>query len=313
MKKTILIGTRGSQLALYQAKKVKATLQQIFPDLQVELEIIKTKGDKILDVALSKIGDKGLFTKEIENALVDGTVDLAVHSLKDLPTTLPDGLQLGAVLERGEFRDALVSVTGKTLATLKAGDVVATSSLRRIASLLKINNQLIIKDIRGNVNSRLQKMENGYCDAMIMAAAGLQRLGLEKYITEIIDPEVILPAVSQGAIAIETRIGDTEIEMLMAQVNHIETWEAIIAERKFLAELQGGCQVPLGCFSVVENGILTLHGFVASIDGKQYIRETISGELKDGANLGVDLAKKMEEKGATEILNKIKSGNHLIN
>jgi len=313
MKRTIRIGTRGSQLALYQAEKVKATLQEIFPDLQVELEIIKTKGDKILDVALSKIGDKGLFTKEIENALVDGTVDIAVHSLKDLPTMLPEGLKLGAVLERGEFRDALVSVTGKKLATLKAGDVVATSSLRRIAGLLKINNQIVIKDIRGNVNSRLKKMEDGFCDAMIMAAAGLQRLGLEKYITEIIDPEVILPAVSQGAIAIETRIGDTEIEELMAKLNHIETWEAITAERAFLAKLQGGCQVPLGCFSVIENEKLTLHGFVASIDGKQYIRETISGDLNHGASLGIELAEKMEKKGATEILNKIKSGNNLIN
>jgi hydroxymethylbilane synthase len=313
MKRTIRIGTRGSQLALYQAEKVKATLQEIFPDLLVELEIIKTKGDKILDVALSKIGDKGLFTKEIENALIDGNVDLAVHSLKDLPTSLPEGLQLGAVLERGEFRDALVSVTGKTLATLKPGDVVATSSLRRIAGLLKINNQIIIKDIRGNVNSRLKKMEEGYCDAMIMAAAGLQRLGFEKYITEIIDPEVILPAVSQGAIAIETRIGDTEIEELMAKLNHTETWEAITAERAFLAELQGGCQVPLGCFSEIENGKLTLHGFVASVDGKQYIRESISGELNNGAQVGLLLAEKMQKKGATEILNKIKSGNQATN
>jgi hydroxymethylbilane synthase len=313
MKRTIRIGTRGSQLALYQAEKVKATIQQIFPDLEVELEIIKTKGDKILDVALSKIGDKGLFTKEIENALIDGSVDLAVHSLKDLPTTLPEGLKLGAVLERGEFRDALASVTGKTLANLKAGDVIATSSLRRIAGLLKLNDKIIIKDIRGNVNSRLKKMEEGYCDAMIMAAAGLQRLGFERYITEIIDPEVILPAVSQGAIAIETRIGDTEIEAIMAKLNHIETWEAIVAERKFLAELQGGCQVPLGCFSEIENKKLTLHGFVASVDGKQYIRESISGELKDGALLGMKLAEKMQEKGATEILNKIKSGNQPTN
>jgi hydroxymethylbilane synthase len=313
MKRTIRIGTRGSQLALYQAEKVKSTIQQIFPDLQVELEIIKTKGDKILDVALSKIGDKGLFTKEIENALVDGTVDLAVHSLKDLPTTLPEGLKLGAVLERGEFRDALASVTGKTLANLKAGDVIATSSLRRIAGLLKINDQIIIKDIRGNVNSRLKKMEEGYCDAMIMAAAGLQRLGFEKYITEIIDPEVILPAVSQGAIAIETRIGDTEIEAIMVRLNHSETWDAIVAERKFLSELQGGCQVPLGCFSEIENDRLTLHGFVASVDGKQYIRESVSGELKDGTNLGMKLAEKMQEKGATEILNKIKSGNQPTN
>jgi len=310
MGKTIRIGTRGSQLALYQAKKVKATLESIFPHLQVELKIIKTKGDKILDVALSKIGDKGLFTKEIETELIDGSVDLAVHSLKDLPTSLPEGLKLGAVLERGEFRDALVSKNGKRLLELGAGDVVATSSLRRIAGLLKVNNQIIIKDIRGNVNSRLQKMEDGYCDAMIMAAAGLQRLGLEKYITEIIDPEVILPAVSQGAIAIETRIGDLEIEELMSKINHQETWNCIIAERAFLAELQGGCQVPLGCFSQVENGKLTLHGFVASIDGAQFIRETISGEITLGANLGIALAGKMLEKGAFEILNKIKSTNN---
>lgn len=310
MKKTIRIGTRGSQLALYQAKKVKTTLENIFPDLQVELKIIKTKGDKILDVALSKIGDKGLFTKEIENELLDATVDLAVHSLKDLPTKLPDGLKLGAVLERGEFRDALVSRNGKKLAELVAGDVVATSSLRRIAGLMKINNQIIIKDIRGNVNSRLQKMEDGYCDVLIMAAAGLQRLGLEKYITEIIDPEVIMPAVSQGAIAIETRSDDPEIDLLMAKLNHAETWNAIVAERAFLAHLEGGCQVPLGCYSKIENGILSMSGFVASIDGKQFIKENISGEITKGAEIGVQLAEKMLKKGAFEILNQIKSINH---
>lgn len=309
MKKTIRIGTRGSQLALYQAEKVKSTLENIFPDLQVELEIIKTKGDKILDVALSKIGDKGLFTKEIENALIDGSVDLAVHSLKDLPTKLPEGLKLGAVLERGEFRDALVSKNGKKLSELKAGDVVATSSLRRIAGLLKINNQITIKDIRGNVNSRLQKMEDGYCDAMIMAAAGLQRTGLERYITEIIDPEVIMPAVSQGAIAIETRINDVEIDKIMAVVNHQETWNAIVAERAFLSHLEGGCQVPLGCYTKIENGILNMSGFVASIDGSQFINETISGEVSKGAELGVQMAEKMLGQGALEILNKIKSTN----
>jgi hydroxymethylbilane synthase len=310
MKKTIRIGTRGSQLALYQANKVKATLEVLFPELQVELKIIKTKGDKILDVALSKIGDKGLFTKEIENELLDGSVDIAVHSLKDLPTKLPDGLKLGAVLERGEFRDALVSKNGKKLADLKTGDIVATSSLRRIAGLLKINNQIIIKDIRGNVNSRLQKMEDGYCDAMIMAAAGLQRLGLESYITEIIEPEIVMPAVSQGAIAIEMRLNDQETEMLMERVNHLATWNAVTAERAFLARLEGGCQVPLGCYSKVKNGILTLSGFVASIDGKQFIEETISGEIAKGAELGIVMAEKMLEKGAAQILNQIKSTNH---
>lgn len=310
MKKNIRIGTRGSQLALYQANKVKATLESAFPELKVELEIIKTKGDKILDVALSKIGDKGLFTKEIENALLDGSVDIAVHSLKDLPTTLPEGLKLGAVLERGEFRDALVSKTGKKLSELGAGDVVATSSLRRIAGLLNLNNQITIKDIRGNVNSRLQKMEDGYCDAMIMAAAGLQRLGLERYITEIIDPEVIMPAVSQGAIAIETRLNDPEVDFFIDQINHINTLNAVVAERAFLAHLQGGCQVPLGCYSSVESGILTLSGFVASIDGKQHIREIASGEILKGAEIGVELAEKMLAKGAEQILNEIRNINN---
>lgn len=310
MKKTIRIGTRGSQLALYQAEKVKATLECIYPELQVELKIIKTKGDKILDVALSKIGDKGLFTKEIEVELLDNTVDIAVHSLKDLPTRLPDGLKLGAVLERGEFRDAFVSRNGKKLADLKPGDVVATSSLRRIAGLLKINNQIVIKDIRGNVNSRLQKMEDGYCDAMIMAAAGLQRLGLERYITEVIDPEVVMPAVSQGAIAIETRENDPEVDELMVKVNHTDTWNAVVAERAFLARLEGGCQVPLGCYSRIENNHLVLSGFVASIDGKQYIRETIAGEIGRGAELGIEMAEKMLQKGAHEILSQIKSINN---
>ena len=309
MKKNIIIGTRGSQLALYQAKKVKATLEEIFPDLLVELKIIKTKGDKILDVALSKIGDKGLFTKEIENELIDRTVDIAVHSLKDLPTKLPEGLKLGAVLERAEFRDALVSRDGKKLADLAPGSVIATSSLRRIAGLLKINNQITIKDIRGNVNSRLKKMEEGYCDAMIMAAAGLQRLGLESYITEIIDPETIMPAVSQGAIAIETRENDPEVDELMAKLNHLDTWKTITAERAFLGHLEGGCQVPLGCYSKLEEGVLTISGFVASIDGKQYIRETVSGDIDKGAVIGVNLAEKMLEKGAMEILNQIKSTN----
>ena len=192
--------------------------------------------------------------------------------------------------------DALVSLNGKKIADLKPGDVVATSSLRRIAGLLKINNQIIIKDIRGNVNSRLKKMEEGYCDAMIMAAAGLQRLGLEKYISEIIDPEVIMPAVSQGAIAIETRLNDPEIDQLMAKVNHSETWNTIIAERAFLSHLEGGCQVPLGCFSKTENGILNMGGFVASVDGKKYIREDISGENYKGSRNRCSTCRKNAQK-----------------
>lgn len=306
MTNKIRIGTRGSQLALYQAEKVKSELLKVYPEMTVEIEIIHTKGDKILDVALSKIGDKGLFTKEIEVALVEETVDIAVHSLKDLPTNLPEGLKLGAVLERAEFRDAFVSRDGRKLSEMKAGDVVATSSLRRQAGLLQVIPDITLKDIRGNVNTRLQRMEDGYCDAMIMAAAGLQRLGLDKYITEIIDPEVIMPAVSQGAIAIEIRENDPQVEAVLSKINHDETWQVVQAERAFLRTLEGGCQVPLGCYSRLENEQLVLSGFVASVDGKEMIRETLSGEISKPEELGVQLAELLKEKGAGEILANIK-------
>ncbi|MFZ4456722.1 MAG: hydroxymethylbilane synthase [Bacteroidales bacterium] len=307
MKQKIRIGTRGSQLALYQAEKVKSTLLAIYPDMTVEIEIIKTKGDKILDVALSKIGDKGLFTKEIENALLDNSVDIAVHSLKDLPTTLPEGLKLGAVLERGEYRDALVSRNGKKLADLGAGDVVATSSLRRQAGLLQVSPEVTLKDIRGNVNTRLQRMEEGYCDAMIMAAAGLQRLGLESYITEIIEPNQITPAVSQGIIAIEIRENDPETEDVLSKINHADTLLSAIAERAFLAHLQGGCQVPVGCYSSRNGSEMALHGFVASVDGKRSIKQSIKGEAEDARMLGIALANSMISEGADKILDEIRS------
>ena len=306
MNQKIRIGTRGSQLALYQAEKVKATLKDQFPQMEVEIQIIKTKGDKILDVALSKIGDKGLFTKEIENALLDNSVDIAVHSLKDLPTTLPEGLKLGAVLERGEYRDALVSKNGKKLSELGAGDVVATSSLRRQAGLLKIAPHVTIKDIRGNVLTRLQRMEEGYCDAMIMAAAGLQRLGLDHHITEIIDHNDIMPAVSQGIIAIEIRDNDETTQEILNAINHIPTLESAQAERAFLAHLQGGCQVPVGCYSVRRDNEIELHGFVASVDGKLMIKEKASGNIKECHELGVTLAKKLLTLGAKEILDNIR-------
>lgn len=306
MKNSIRIGTRGSQLALYQAEKVKATLLEAIPNLHVEVKIIKTKGDKILDVALSKIGDKGLFTKEIENELIDGTVDIAVHSLKDLPTTLPAGLKLGAVLERGEYRDALVSRNGKKLAELGAGDVVATSSLRRQAGLLQVCPDVTLKDIRGNVNTRLQRMEEGYCDAMIMAAAGLIRLGLDRYITEIIEPTVIMPAVSQGIIAIEMREQDPETAELLSHINHDETMKSALAERSFLSHLQGGCQVPVGCYSKRDSNEIELYGFVASVDGKQMITDTIKGDVAAAKSLGIALANRLIDKGANAILAEIR-------
>ena len=306
-KNSVKIGTRGSQLALFQAGLTKAKLLEKFPEIEVEIVIIKTKGDKILDVALSKIGDKGLFTKEIENALLAGEVDIAVHSLKDLPTTLPEGLKLGAVLERGEFRDALVSKDGRKLHELTENDVIATSSLRRKASLLRYNKNFHIVDIRGNVNTRLRKMEEGYCDAMIMAAAGLHRLELDNYITEIIRPEIIIPAASQGIIAIESRVDDTETEKLLNAINHEPSWIAGEAERGFLRAIEGGCQVPVGCFSKLIKEEITLTGFVASTDGSVYLLETEAGSVDQPKATGEKLARKLIERGAAKIMEEVRN------
>lgn len=306
MKNTIKIGTRGSQLALYQANLTKKYLLEKFPEVNVEILIIKTKGDKILDVALSKIGDKGLFTKELETALLENEVDIAVHSLKDLPTTLPEGLKLGAVLKRGEFRDALVSKDGRKFTELTEKDIIATSSLRRQAGLMRQNKNFKIVDIRGNVETRLRKMEDGYCDAMIMAAAGLQRLNLEKYITEIIDPEVIIPATSQGVIAIESRKNDDRIDSFLKEINHPQTWSAIEAERGFLRKIEGGCQVPVGCYTNIEGEKITITGFVAAIDGSEYLSDTESGNIKNGKSTGEKLAEKLIAKGASRILSEIR-------
>jgi len=310
MKKKIIIGTRGSKLALYQANKTKEALINAHPDLQVETKIIKTKGDKILDVALSKIGDKGLFTKEIEVALLNNEADIAVHSLKDLPTTLPNGLELGAVLERGEFRDALVSLNGKKFNELSSSDIVATSSLRRQAALLNHYPNITIKDIRGNVQTRLKRMQEGYCDAMIMAAAGLQRLGLEKHITEIIAPSTVMPAVAQGTIAIEMRQNDDEVKNIISTINHQATETAVLAERAFLRTLEGGCQVPLGCYSDIKGTMITLHGFVASTNGETFLIDNTIGNTSTPETCGIELAQKLIKKGAKTILENIRTDNH---
>jgi hydroxymethylbilane synthase len=307
MKNTLIIGTRGSKLALYQAERVEAEIKQFFPEIKTEIKVIQTKGDIILDVALAKIGDKGLFTKEIENALLDNSIDIAVHSLKDLSTDLPEGLQLGAVLERGEYRDALVHKTGKKLSELDENDVIATSSLRRIASLKHTNKNLQITDIRGNVLTRLKKMEDGHCDGMIMAAAGLHRLGLDKYITEVIEPEQIIPAVAQGAIAIENRINDCEIDKIIAKLNHAPTLQAVMAERVFLNTLQGGCQVPVGCYSSIKNKTITLTGFVSSLDATEFLKETINGSLSEANRLAKTLAERIIKRGGKAILDNIKN------
>jgi hydroxymethylbilane synthase len=304
---TIRIGTRGSQLALYQANRVKDIIDQKFPNIKTEIVIIHTKGDKILDVSLSKIGDKGLFTKELEYAMIDNEIDLAVHSLKDLPTSFPEGLKLGAVVPRSEVRDALVSKNGKTISQLGPDDVIATSSLRRRSQLLAINPNFKIVDIRGNVNTRLQKMENGHCDAMIMAATGLQRLGFDERITEFIDPTIIVPAVSQGIIGIEIRDNDPEVEAIMNGINDFDTMNIANAERAFLKSMEGGCQIPIGCYTEVNEQEITFTGFVSDLKGEKTIKVTKKGNLAQAKEIALSVSAQMIAEGASEILEEIRN------
>ena len=304
--KTIKIGTRGSKLALWQAEQVKSTISTAFPNLSVEIQVIKTKGDIILDVALSKIGDKGLFTKEIETALINGEVDLAVHSLKDLPTELPEGLVIGGMLPRGEVRDVLISKNGKKLCEMTENDRIATSSLRRKAQLLHYNPKLTIVDIRGNVDTRLKKMNDGHCDALIMAGAGIIRLGYENLITEFIAPEVILPAVSQGAVAIEIREDDEHIQRIIDAISDEQTWQTTMAERWLLRTLEGGCQVPVACFSETAGNQIKLTGLVADVDGKTVIRKAVSCPIEEASEKAIELAQSILDEGGKEILESIR-------
>jgi hydroxymethylbilane synthase len=304
---TIKIGTRGSKLALWQAETVKTAISTAFPNLKVEIVIIKTKGDIILDVSLSKIGDKGLFTKEIEAALLNGEVDLAVHSLKDLPTELPEGLRIGGMLPRGEVRDVFISKDGRKLNEMTANDRIATSSLRRKAQLLAYNQELTIVDIRGNVDTRLRKMEEGHCDALLMAGAGIIRLGYERYITELLDPEVVLPAVSQGAVAIEVCEEDERIQRITDAISDEQTWNTTMAERWLLRTLEGGCQVPVACYSEVENDQLTLTALVAAVDGQKVIRKSVSCPIEEGSEKAIELAESIMKEGGKEILDQIRA------
>lgn len=306
MEQTIRIGTRGSQLALYQANVVKEELEQKFPGYKFQIVVIKTKGDKILDVPLSKIGDKGLFTKELEIAMFDNEIDMAVHSLKDLPTRFPEGVELGAVLKRGEVRDALISTSKRRLEELTADDIIATSSLRRKAQLLRINKNFRIVEIRGNVNTRIRKMEEGYCTVMVMAGAGLQRLGMDQYISEMIDPQLVIPACSQGAIAIEIRENDQRIAGLVSAISDRETFIATEAERAFLRTLEGGCQIPVGSYSRISEGKFEINGFISSINGEEYLCESAAGPIEKAVDISVGLAQKLLEIGGRDILKNIK-------
>lgn len=302
MKDKIVIGTRGSRLALWQAHFVGGQLQNAFPTQKFEIKIIETVGDTNLDTALSKIGDKGLFTKQIEEQLLDGAIDLAIHSLKDLPTTLPDGLKIGAVTERETPNDALITKSYASLDDLPLNAKVATGSLRRRSQLLNYRRDLQIFEIRGNVPTRIKKFEASDLDAMILAFAGVHRLELNAYVAQIVPTSIMLPAVAQGVIGIEIRENDAPIEDLLAPVNNRDSWDCIIAERSFLRTLEGGCQVPIGGFAVLEADEIFLSGFTGSLDGEIALRESIRGNRSDAAKLGCELGKIMIEKGANRLL-----------
>ncbi len=306
--KKIIIGTRGSELALWQTNFVKSILQKKFPFLQIEIEIVKTKGDKILDVPLAKIGDKGLFTKELEIKLIDGEIDLAVHSLKDLETKINEKLTIGAVTKRHKVNDVLIArKKGITLRNLPSNGKIGTGSLRRKAQLLHINPAFQIFDLRGNVPTRIQKFFDSDWDAIILARAGVERLNLEKYISSIIPVSLILPAVGQGALGIECRKDDKHLLEILSKINHKKTEIETRAERAFLRSLEGGCQVPIGCFARLEKEILTIEGKILSLDGSLCFNQKISGSYKNPEKLGEKLAQNLLKAGAKEIINEIYS------
>ncbi|RJQ31474.1 MAG: hydroxymethylbilane synthase [Actinobacteria bacterium] len=304
--KKLTIGTRGSKLALWQANYISSLLKDLFQG-QIELKIIKTKGDKILDSPLAKIGDKGLFVKEIETALLNKEVDLAVHSMKDLPTDIPSGLTICGATKREDPRDAFISLNCTCLNDLPPSAKVATSSLRRKSQLLNLRSDLTFVDIRGNVETRLKKLEEGQFDALIMAVAGVKRLGLESVIRQVIPTEISLPAVGQGMVAVEAREDDKKILGLIDKISQPESMIMGAAERALMKRLEGGCQVPIGALADVDGQMVKMRAMVASLDGKEMVKGSIEGPTSEAAALGVKLANELLASGAGRILEEIRS------
>ena len=302
----IKIGTRASRLALWQAEFVASELKKLFPALDVELIHVHTTGDKILDAPLAKIGGKGLFTKELELQLARGEIDLAVHSLKDVPTELPAGFKIAAVTRREQPFDAFVSEKFSSLEELPAGSIVGTSSLRRSAQLLKLRPDLRIKNLRGNVDTRLKKLDAGEFDAIILAATGLERLGYAARIRQLLTQ--IIPAAGQGALAIEIRSDDAEISKLVQPLNDEETFSATAVEREFLCEVGGSCQVPVGVFAQIVDGRLTVRALISSLDGKKFVAETVEVPVSEIEGLGKTLARTLLDDGGRKILDELQGG-----
>lgn len=303
---TLRLGTRGSQLAVWQARQVAYRIKEEFPDINIQIYTVRTKGDKILDVALSKIGDKGLFTKEIEKELLTGNIDIAVHSMKDLPSLLERGLTVGAVLKRENPQDVLVSARRYKFSNLPEGAVIGTSSLRRTAQLKALRPDIKVVDIRGNVETRIRKMIENELDAIIVAYAGVKRLNLETYISDYLPYEVMLPAVGQGAIAVECREGDQEVLRILERINDQATMDEVKAERAFMRTLEGGCQMPVGALANSEGDKLILEGLIASLDGQMVYRDKMEGSKDNPEELGIRLAKKLLKEGGEKIWQDIK-------
>lgn len=302
---SLVVGTRGSPLALWQAEWVQQKLREIAPQLSVELQRIKTSGDKILDVPLAKVGGKGLFVKEIEEALLRGEIDLAVHSMKDVPTALPDGLGILCIPPRENPQDVLVSRQGQTLEQLPTGARIGTSSLRRQAQLLRRRPDFHISMLRGNLDTRLRKVREGEFDAIVLAAAGLRRMGWVNQVTEYLAPEVSLPAIGQGALAIEGRTSDSFVRDLLQPLDDPPTRTAVTAERALLDRLEGGCQVPIGAHATITGDRLALDALIASVDGRRVVRDRIEGPVSDARDLGLHLAERLLSQGGDEILKEI--------
>jgi hydroxymethylbilane synthase len=309
-KKGLVIGTRGSKLALWQATWVKERLEATNPGLTCRLEKIKTTGDKILDVALAKVGGKGLFVKEIEEALLAGRIDLAVHSMKDVPTDLPEGLAIVAMTAREDPRDAVVSRSGSDLLSLPEGAAIGTSSLRRQVQLKNMRRDFVMKTLRGNVDTRLRKLEGEAeeLDAIILAAAGMKRLGVDHRVTEYLSPEMMLPAVGQGVLGIESRVDDGQVSGAVSALNDDLTHKIVLGERAFLKRLEGGCQVPIGCFGQVEEGRYRLRGMVGHPDGEPVFSSELTGFLEEAGQMGTALAEELLGQGASRVLEEVYRG-----
>jgi hydroxymethylbilane synthase len=299
------IATRSSPLALWQAEEVARRLKPIYPDLKVSLVQMKTRGDKLLDAPLAKVGGKGLFVKELEVGILEGRADIAVHSMKDVPVNFPDGLELVLIMQREDPRDAFVSNQYESLDSMPAGTLVGTSSLRRQTQIRERYPHLKIDWLRGNVNTRLRKLDDGEYDAIILACAGLIRLGFEHRITRSLEPEECLPAIGQGAVGIEVRSDDIAVKELLAPLGHAETSLRIAAERALNETLNGGCQVPIAGYAVLDDGQIFLRGLVGEPDGSRILRAEASGKAEDAVSIGRQLAEDLLSQGADQILSQL--------